>query len=100
MSRPLSISYIAITAALFFGMAACSPGGDVDPNPTPVYTADLEAVSERWKALSESDRGLVCEQARKEPKPDYRGMLNALTDTGLTQDEAASMLPYALNRCL
>lgn len=93
------------TAAMILGVASCSSESGPERTPPPhstavTATAGLRAPSERWADLPESQKSTVCVQAREAGGPDYRGMLRALMDAGLTQPDAAAMLPYAVNECL
>lgn len=54
-------------------------------------------VERRWKGLSEEYRMSACVHAW--PSPDYREMLHVLMDAGYDQQEAAAMLPYAVEDC-
>ena len=104
MKCRLSAVYASITAALFLGMAGCSPGSEDESGPSSgptvvIGTADLKAVAERWKGLSDPQRNSVCEPARQADSPDYGGMLRALVNAGVTQEDAAEMLPYVASQC-
>jgi hypothetical protein len=95
--------FTGITAAMFLGMAGCSSETGPDPSPgsaTVTASADLRAVSERWKGLSGPEQNAVCEHTLQTEGPDYRGMLHALMETGMGQPDAAEMLPYAVNECV
>lgn len=96
--------FAGITAAMFLGVAGCSSGG-TEPAPSSSPTAvtasaDLKVASECWADLSGPQQNSVCEQALQSDGPDYRGMLKALMKTGLEQEDAAAMLPFAVNECL
>lgn len=97
-------TYVVITVVLLLCFLASSCGGtDSGGAPAGVATADLGTVTERWDALSEQERDAVCRNAPPSPgkdaRPDYRGMLSALMNTGIKQEDATAMLPYAVNQC-
>lgn len=105
MKHCLSAVYASITTALFLGVAGCSSGEGVDPNPSSSPTlvtasADLKAVFRHWANLSGPQQNSVCEWALQTDGPDYKGMLEALVGTGLSQADAAATLPFAVNECL
>lgn len=98
-------------------MTGCQepPRAPTGPGGTPVATAYLPTVAERWEAMTEQERGRVC-TAASGPLPgegevggaaagspsdgvDYREMLKGLENAGNTQSEAAAMIPYALRQC-
>lgn len=85
--------------------AGCSTGlggdeGDTATSGAPsVADADLEAVGEHWRTLTAEERDRVCLQALERSGPDYKGMLRELRNTGLTQPQAAAMLPTVVNKC-
>lgn len=104
MKCRLSAAYAAITAAFFLSMAGCSSGSGSEPMPPQDPTivtasADIEAVTKRWVALSESERHAVCERALQAKGPDFKGMQSVLEDTGISKEDAAEMLPFAANEC-
>ncbi|WP_406381384.1 hypothetical protein OHU25_51300 [Streptomyces sp. NBC_00117] len=97
---------LLVTPLLLLALAACSSGNGEDKdddrpstNPTAVGTADLKAVKKRWEALTGDERKRVCSQVHESGGPDYRDMQTELQRTGLTQPQAAEMLPSAVNWC-
>ncbi|MFE0472555.1 hypothetical protein ACFW2V_13165 [Streptomyces sp. NPDC058947] len=94
-------AFAGITVVMFLGAVGCSSHEEPPDDRQPVTgTADLKAVAERWRDLSPEERHEVCERATKSERPDYRGMLHVLEDAGLRQQDAAAMLPYAVNECV
>lgn len=93
-------------------------GGDPDtPEPSPTLSSDLKKAADRWNEMDEDEQAAVCTAASgplpgegevggtstyspgTDPRIDYKGMLNAIEDAGYSQEQAAAMLPYALNEC-
>lgn len=102
-------TYLVITALLLGAFSVTSCGdSDRSGDPSPLGTADPPSVTERWKGLTRDERDAVCAQASAPPSPpgqisqdgpDYRGMLSALMETGLKQEDASAMLPYVVSQC-
>lgn len=104
---------LLVVPVLLLALTAC---GDSDtPEPKVTGTADLASAAERWAELNAVEKDEVCQAAEGTPSaptvdggsgqipasgPDYRAMLNALMETGLSQPDAAAMLPYAVNQCV
>lgn len=101
--RRLAAAYAAITAAFFLAVAGCSSKGSPEPlaseSEIEAATADLRSVTARWDRLSAAEHNEVCETVRQAGEPDYEAMADALIATGLSENEAAEMLPYTAARC-
>lgn len=96
MRRPAAVLFILCAA-----LAACSSEEDASPSASPsVGTADLDAVEQRWTALTEQQRERVCAHAgSQDGSADLPGALKRLQEYGHSEDEAAEMLPYVMNEC-
>jgi hypothetical protein len=112
--------HLLIVPVMLLALAGCTDEPDPAPTVTQTVTprdGDLPMASKRWKGMSEDEQAAVCTAASgplpgegeiggtstyspgEDPEVDYRGMLNAIEDAGFTQEQAAAMLPYALNEC-
>ncbi|QWQ43063.1 hypothetical protein KME66_20345 [Streptomyces sp. YPW6] len=63
-----------------------------------VGTADLDAVEKRWSLLTVDQREEVCSHYDAEAGRD-QGLASALSDVGMSEDQAAEMVPSVMDWC-
>jgi hypothetical protein len=109
--HPMKRSVLAVLA-LLLALAGCGSDTGEPERGAVTATADLPSVEKRWNSMTGEEQEAVC-TAASGPLPgegevggystgdvkDYKGMLNAIEDAGFSQQEAAAMIPYALNEC-
>lgn len=92
-------SGLAVGAVLAASLVACGGSDDKPDASSPsVSTADLDAVEMRWSLLTIDEREEVCSHYDAEAGRD-NGLANALSDVGMSEDQAAEMVPSVMNWC-